>query len=342
MSIKVFTKKDYIKSLELYPELRKRKSRLEDEEVEYNIDNKHDKIFKTILLREEEAEYVIKKALKLKKDKKLDLISVENEYITVDYRGKRVDVIYKLKDKEIYFIIEHQSTQDKNMPYRILEYEVEVMRASFIKNNYLSKAYARVIAIVIYTGKGKWKPNQSIEEVQEKLESDRKKEKDYTGIGEYNLIDINEYGKEELLKENNLISKIMLIEKAGGEQELIEILDKIIPKVKENEKGEMVRIIKYILVKDLGKEKAKKYIKKLEGDGDMLAVIQTLKEDRKRNLRNARMAGLKEGNEKGKLEEAKRLAVKLLKKNMSVEEVAELTELDKEEIIKQKDIINNK
>ena len=228
------------------------------------------------------------------------------------------------------------------MPYRILEYEVEVMRASFIKNNYLSKAYARVIAIVIYTGKGKWKPNQSIEEVQEKLESDRKKEKDYTGIGEYNLIDINEYGKEELLKENNLISKIMLIEKAGGEQELIEILDKIIPKVKENEKGEMVRIIKYILVKDLGKEKAKKYIKKLEGDGDMLAVIQTLKEDRKRNLRNARMAGLKEGNEKGKLEEAKRLAVKLLKKNMSVEEVAELTELDKEEIIKQKDIINNK
>jgi len=44
----------------------------------------------------------------------------------------------------------------------------------------------------------------------------------------------------------------------------------------------------------------------------------------------------------GKLEEAKRLAVKLLKKNMSVEEVAELTELDKEEIIKQKEKIENK
>lgn len=169
MSIKVFTKNDYIKSLKIYPELIKNKDILEDENVNYNIDNKHDKIIKTILLRKNEAEFIIKKALKLNKNKKLDLISVENEYITVDYRGKRVDVIYKLKDKEIYFLIEHQSTQDKNMPYRILEYEVEVMRASFIKNNYLSKAYARVIAIVIYTGKGKWKPNQSIEEVQEKI-----------------------------------------------------------------------------------------------------------------------------------------------------------------------------
>lgn len=336
MSIKVFTKKDYIKSLELYTELRKTKSRLEDGEVEYNIDNKHDKIFKTILLREEAAEYVIKK------DKKLDLISVENEYITVDYRGKRVDVIYKLKDKEIYFIIEHQSTQDKNMPYRILEYEVEVMRASFIKNNYSMKAYARVIAIVIYTGKGRWKPNKSIEEVQEKLDNDKKEERAYTGIGEYNLIDINEYSKEELLNEEGLISKIMLIEKARGEQELIEILDKIIPKIKENEKGKMIRIIKYILVKDLGKEKAKKYIKMLEGDEDMLAVIQTLKEDRERNLRNARILGVKEGSKKGKLEEAKRLAAKLLKKNMSVDEVAELTELDKEEVIKQKEKIENK
>ncbi len=334
MSIKVFTKNDYIKSLKIYPELIKNKDILEDENVNYNIDNKHDKIIKTILLRKNEAEFIIKKALKLNKNKKLDLISVENEYITVDYRGKRVDVIYKLKDKEIYFLIEHQSTQDKNMPYRILEYEVEVMRASFIKNNYLSKAYARVIAIVIYTGKGKWKPNQSIEEVQEKLESDRKKEKEYTGIGEYNLIDINEYSKEELLKENNLISKIMLIEKARGEQELIEILDKIIPKVKNNEKGEMVRIIKYILIKDLGKEEAKKYIKKLEGDGDMLAVIQTLKEDRKRTLNEAKAFG--------RLEEAKKLARKLLKKNMSVEEVAELTELNKEEVIKQKNIIKNK
>lgn len=334
MSIKVFTKNDYIKSLKIYPELIKNKNSLEDENINYNIDNKHDKIIKTILLRKNEAEFIIKKALKLNKNKKLDLISVENEYITVDYRGKRVDVIYKLKDKEIYFLIEHQSTQDKNMPYRILEYEVEVMRASFIKNNYLSKAYARVIAIVIYTGKGKWKPNQSIEEVQEKLESDRKKEKEYTGIGEYNLIDINEYSKEELLKENNLISKIMLIEKARGEQELIEILDKIIPKVKNNEKGEMVRIIKYILIKDLGKEEAKKYIKKLEGDGDMLAVIQTLKEDRKRTLNEAKAFG--------RLEEAKKLARKLLKKNMSVEEVAELTELNKEEVIKQKNIIKNK
>lgn len=58
---------------------------------------------------------------------------MNNEHITMDFRGKQVDVLYKLKDKEVYFIIEHQSTKDRNMPYRIMEYEVEVMRESFLK-----------------------------------------------------------------------------------------------------------------------------------------------------------------------------------------------------------------
>ena len=40
------------------------------------------------------------------------------------------------------------------------------------------------------------------------------------------------------------ISKIMLLEKAKGEKELIETLDKIIPTTKEEEKGDMVRILK--------------------------------------------------------------------------------------------------
>lgn len=59
-------------------------------------------------------------------------------------------------------------------------------------------------------------------------------------------------------------------------------------------------------------------------------------------IKNKNLKTIKEAKVFGKLEEAKRLAVKLLKKNMSVEEVAELTELDKEEIIKQKEKIENK
>ena len=74
------------------------------------------------------------------------------------------------------------------------------------------------------------------------------------------------------------ISKIMLLEKAKGEKELIETLDKIIPTTKEEEKGDMVRILKYILVRELGEEKAKRYINMLrEGENNMLVVIEALK-----------------------------------------------------------------
>ena len=74
--------------------------------------------------------------LNLDRNKKLDIISVRNEYVTVDFRGKQVDMLYKLKDREVYFVIEHQSTQDNEMTYRILEYEPEIMRRFFIENEF--------------------------------------------------------------------------------------------------------------------------------------------------------------------------------------------------------------
>ena len=33
--------------------------------------------------------------------------TARNELTTRDYKGRIVDVLYKLKDKEVYFLIEH-------------------------------------------------------------------------------------------------------------------------------------------------------------------------------------------------------------------------------------------
>lgn len=73
------------------------------------------------------------------------------------------------------------------MPYRILEYEMEL-----IKN----KGYKLplVIPIVLYTGKQKWNAKKYLEESQEKLGGIEIK------LGNYNLVDINNYTKEEIEK----------------------------------------------------------------------------------------------------------------------------------------------
>ena len=106
--------------------------RLEDSGSEYlyetkeerKIHNEHDKLVKKILEIEE----------------------VRNEFITIDYRGKQVDLLYKIKGKEVYLLIEHQSTQDVKMPYRILEYEVQIIDRSFRKNNCQTEKLAKEIA----------------------------------------------------------------------------------------------------------------------------------------------------------------------------------------------------
>ena len=115
--------------------------RLEDSDEEYfyetkeerKIHNEHDKLVKKILEKPREVEFVVRKALGIKE--KLEIEEVRNEFITIDYRGKQVDLLYKIKGKEVYLLIEHQSTQDVKMPYRILEYEVQIMDRSFRKNN---------------------------------------------------------------------------------------------------------------------------------------------------------------------------------------------------------------
>ncbi len=151
-----------------------------------------------------EAESVIRKAVNLGKYDKLELESVRNEFVTEDYKGKQVDVLYKLKGKEVYFLIEHQSKNDYYMPLRIADYEMQIMKHSFRKRNYKGKFQAKIITIVIYTGVGKWRVPQSILEIQEQFGYKLKPNQNYLGIGEYNVIDVNDYTKEELLEEGTL------------------------------------------------------------------------------------------------------------------------------------------
>ena len=334
--MKVFTEKDYFIVTRLFPEIGKI-GRLSEprtpyylgSEDEYEVHNEHDKLFKKILERPKDAEFIIKKALKLDEKKSLDITSVRNEFVTVDFRGKQADMIYKLKDKEVYFIIEHQSTQDEDMAFRVLEYQIEVMRRAFWKNSFKRKHHAKVITIVIYTGQGEWKELQSIDEIQEKFGYKIRPTIDYQGIGEYNVLSISNCTNEELLKDDTFISKAILIEKVRGEDELINILDKMLPTIKEDERADMIGILRYVLIKDLGKEKAEKYIKILEGGIDMGGFVNELRADRERTILRAEEKGKKEG----RVQEAIRVAKSMLKEKIDIATIEKITRLNRNQFM---------
>ena len=313
---------------------------MEELEEEKYIHNEHDKLFKRILDRINEVESIIKKTLG-KETEKIEIETVRNELTTRDYRGRMVDVLYKLKDKEVYFLIEHQSTQNTYMAYKIFEYETELINRSYMQNVEKSKKIAKVIKIVIFTGIGDWKPARSIVELQEEYGNKVKIDKHYEGIGEYKLLESKDYSLKEIIsKESTLLGKAIIIEKARREETLIAVLDEIIPDIKEDEIDEMIRMIKYILVKDLGKDIANKYIKILEskikeegGKSAMVETMRALREDRRRTIMEARntgkKAGILEGEKSGKIQDAKNM----LRENIDIDTIVRVTGLKKEDFV---------
>ena len=127
-----------------------------------------------------------------------------------------------MKNKDIYFLIEHQSSVDYSMSFRIEEYKLEIMRSAIDKEKIKTKEYEipTVIPIVLYTGKGKWTVERKLNKVQdERLEN--------INVQQYNLIEISKYEKEDLLNSSNFVDKVFLMEKMKNTDELTKILPQI-------------------------------------------------------------------------------------------------------------------
>ena len=302
---------------------------LNDANQEYQyINSPHDKIFRKILDNKNEAIQIINRILK-----KEDYISVEgieiynSSYISDSLRNSEADIVYKIKNQDIFFLIEHQTKIDYSIPYRILKYEVEIIESVLSNKNYKNKKYKYpvIIPIVLYTGNKKWDAKLDLRKVQLNWNKYECQE-----LSRYNILDVNELDEGELLEEKSLVSKIMLIEKSDTEKQLELNLNKIIERKELFDQEQIqlfITIIQLVLQNQLGKDKANEFVHKLrKEDENMLSVLEMLDRENTR-IRNE---GKKEGKREGKIEIAK----KMLIKKIPINEILELTGLRKEEIEK--------
>ena len=292
----------------------------------YVVNHQHDKIFRTVLDRKSDAIVLINKALNTQLELQ-DIEKYNSSFINKVFQNREADIVYKIKDRSIFILIEHQTKVDYLMPYRILEYEVAIMQSAIdldkIKNK--ESKIPLVISIVLYTGNKKWNAKKYFEENQEKIEEIE------NGLGNYNLIDINEMTEKELLEDNSFISKMILIEKSKNTENIVEILEKIVKITKEEDKETLRRIISIILEEKIGITKAKELIEKMEGDeGNMLAVVDMIRRENQMYIE----IGKKEGKIEGKLEEKIKIVTNMLKEKFNVEMIQKITGVDKEEIEK--------
>lgn len=304
------------------------------------INNEHDKIFRTVLDKKTDVSKFLNKFLGLN-IKTEELEKYNSSYIDPKFKNKEADIVYRIKDKNIFLLIEHQTKTDKKMPIRLLEYSATIIESAIEDTKYKTKP--RVIPIVLYTGKTKWKiENETIEKQQFFKEVK-------LIDGEFNLIDINDFSKKELLKDDIFITKMMLVEKCKDEIEMVQALEKIENKIKEEDKSTFRRIVKEIWSLRIGTENANKILEKIEeGSGNMMAVMEMLLAENEKYINIGRQEGMKkgrlegrqegrqEGRKEGRLEggkqKIKEIVQKMLAENFTKEMIMKITGLKKEEI----------
>lgn len=380
--IKKFTYIEFLKYQEYIENINYFKNVLKEDSTiyQYNkgiIFHKHDKIFRQVLEDKKEVVSFINKTLNLEHRKEelkeQDIEKYNENFITNSFQYAQTDIVYRKKGEDIFFLIEHQSTVDYSMPYRILMYSIEIMKSIIDEKQLKKKAYKlpMVYPIIIYTGNKKWNVERYIEARQQKIPGCEP-----VRFYEYNVVDIHEYSENELLEDKTFLSKIMLLEKATTSQEIIENLRKIIEKgLTEKNTIFVRRMIGYIFNKQIGEEESQKLLEELQiekGEKNMLEELlkkgleEEIKKLKKVEKRRAIEQGKKEGIEQGKkegfekgkregIEEGKKEGIqiiqqelkrqwiiKMIKSEMKEQKILEITEISQEELEKIKNKMKEK
>ena len=298
------------------------------------VNNEHDKVFRTILSDKKEAVIFINKTLNLEL-KKNEIEKYKENYITENLINKETDIVYKIKNKNVFILIEHQTKIDYSMPYRIMEYQFKITKSAVDIKKLKLKEYKIpiVIPIVLYTGTRKWNVKEYIKEAQESY-------KQYNGeeLGRYKLVDVNNFTEEELLKEKTFLS-----ERKKDDENIIEYLERTVNILlhdnvyTQEQRNFLIVMLDLILRRKINNdEMTNKLIEKLKNkeEKEMLAILDAIDEENERILQQGIQKGKREGIREGIRKTKINNAQKMKKANLDIKLIMEITGLSKNEIEK--------
>ena len=262
------------------------------------INKKHDKLFKEMLSNKKEVVNFLKLHLNMDLSEN-EIEKYEKEFRTSVFGSIEADIVYKIKDKDYFILIEHQSTIDDKMAYRIQNYKQAIIDSA--------------------------------------IDTKRLKEPNE----EYKLIDVNDFSKKDLLEDNLITSKAMLIESSKGKEELYQNIEDVIDNQenldgdKEENNQQLETLIKYELTGTENENIIKKFIEKIKnGKGDetdMTNASRIINREMRAREKAAKNEGMLLGISQG-ISKGIAMMAKKLKDKMSIEEICQLTGLSEQQI----------
>jgi predicted transposase/invertase (TIGR01784 family) len=246
---------------------------------------------------------------------------LNNTYINKKFKKRETDLIVKLLtykgvETYIYLLLEFQSTVDKYMALRLLNYITLFYQDLIDQGQVKNKLLPAVFPVILYTGENKYTASLNIEEL---IEKPYEKLEKYIPKFQYYKVALNESVEEideEFRKVNNILAGVFKIVTAKGEEEIKETLK--ILRVRLEKAPEIKKFINEWLGHLFNYKRFKLENIGEEGVEKML-VTYLKKRDKK-----AKEEGMEEGREE--------IAKKSLQEGLSIEVIAKITGLSIEEI----------
>lgn len=136
-----------------------------------------------------------------------ELYLYENSYINKKYSSQEWLIIYKHKEKPIFYLLKSQLYSDSEINYKILNICVDIIQAwSRNYRKHVNTEQPLIVPIIVYTG------IEMLKKIKVKQKSNFGSyilEKNQINM-ECNIIDINKISKELLIQKNTLFCKALL------------------------------------------------------------------------------------------------------------------------------------
>lgn len=314
------------------------------------IQNPHDKFFKETFSNIAVAKDFMNNYLPQSIINIIDIKTLEpqkDSFINEELQEIFSDMLFRVninkKEGYIYFLFEHKSYISNNVSFQLLKYMIEIWEAKVKKEK--SEELPIIIPLVIYHGKSDWKVKSTLGEMIKGYEDLPEAVKIYVPDYEYLIYDISRYSDDEIkgevrlrilltifrdifTKDNKAINETVLraaehLRELDNQQTGIEYFE---------------TFMRYVLSagQKLTKEDIDDIIKKVEiaypeGSEVVMSLAEQLKQE---GREEGIIKGMEAGMEKGTRQKAISVARKLLKMNMTIEQVADATDLTEKEVEK--------
>ncbi len=323
----------------------------------------HDRGYKSIFSFKKLFSQLIEGYVDTSFSSNLDLnnsIKENKNFILKEFDEIYSDILYTVplldsnNDKVLYLYIltEHQSGNNHTMPFRLLNYNLEILRDYF--KNTKKKIRERkdfllppVFNILLYTSNGSWNvPLNFFEKVDG---GDIVKE--YIPNLRYHLIDLSKISNDVIREKNNTLSSVFLFENIKRSKNKAELLSEVMTILDKEEDEEIsITINKWILIHLQTEEEKKTHainnididkLNRMEGRKMIESLRdQFIAEGEAIGKAEGEAIGKAQGEAIGKAQGEARIAKNMLKANEPIEKICLYTGLPKEKVLKLKESDN--